>query len=100
VSQDGESIGSGHTQVENQHVRLVLGHGAQRLHPIGASLDHLDVRLPLKKALQTGKHDRMVVGDDDPHGSLARVGNRSAGHLGAKMRRRGPDFNSSADRFF
>jgi hypothetical protein len=78
----------------------VLGHGAQRLHAIGAPVDHLDVRLPLKEALQTGKHDRMVVGDDDPHGSLARIGHRSAGHLCSTMRRRGPAFNSSADRFF
>jgi hypothetical protein len=43
----------------------MLRDGAQRFDAIGAAIDHVDVRLAAQKRLEAGKHDGMVIGDDD-----------------------------------
>jgi hypothetical protein len=65
LPQDGDAVGSGHAEIQDQDVRAMLRDGAQRFDAIGAAIDHVDVRLAAQKRLEAGKHDGMVIGDDD-----------------------------------
>jgi hypothetical protein len=45
LPQDGDAVGSGHAEIQDQDIRAMLRDGAQRFDAIGAAIDHVDVRL-------------------------------------------------------
>ena len=61
-----EAIHPGHPDIHEYDVRARPGHLANRRDPVLGLADHLKVGLSLDEHADTGAHQRLVIGDQDP----------------------------------
>jgi hypothetical protein len=61
---DADPVQHRHPQIEQDRVRLVLGHQLQRLLAIGGRPDHVDIGQPAEQQDQALAHAGLVISDN------------------------------------
>lgn len=64
---DADRVKVGQVHVQDQHLRRGLDRQALHLPPVAGFSHDADVRLLVEHAHNTGPHNRVVVGDQDPY---------------------------------